>query len=99
MGGKIVGRDTFKNDDPSIATQITRLRALNPAPDVITLCSYTPGGASAVRQIRAAGINTPIASDNAMDGGYWLSAVPDLNNFYYASLGSVVGGDPRPKDQ
>jgi branched-chain amino acid transport system substrate-binding protein len=95
VGGKIVGRDTFKNDDPSIATQITRLKALNPAPDVIALCSYTPGGASAVRQIRAAGINTPIASDNAMDGGYWLSAVPDLNNFFYASYGSVVGGDPR----
>ena len=97
VGGKIVGRDTFKNDDPSIATQITRLKALNPTPDVIALCSYTPGGASAVRQIRAAGINTPIASDNAMDGGYWLSAVPDLSNFYYGSLGSVVGGDPRPR--
>jgi ABC-type branched-subunit amino acid transport system substrate-binding protein len=26
-GGKIVGQDTFKNDDPSIATQITRLKA------------------------------------------------------------------------
>ena len=71
--------------------------AQRPAPDVIALCSYTPGGASAVRQIRAAGVNTPIASDNAMDGGYWLNAIPDLNNFYYASLGSVVGGDPRPK--
>ena len=95
LGGKIVGRDTFKNDDPSIATQITRLKALNPAPDVIALCSYTPGGASATRQIRAAAIKTPIASDNAMDGGYWLNAVPDLSDFYYASYGSIVGGDPR----
>ncbi len=95
-GGKIVGQDSFKNDDPSIATQITRLKAANPAPDVIHICSYPPGGASAVRQIRAAGIKTPIASDNAMDGGYWLNAVPDLNEFYFASLGSVVGGDPRP---
>ena len=95
-GGKIVGQDTFKNDDPSIASQITRLKAVDPAPDVIELCSYPPGGASAVRQIRAAGIKTPIAGDNAMDGTYWLSAVPDLSDFYYASLGSVVGGDPRP---
>ena len=94
-GGKIVGQDSFKNDDPSIATQITRLKAVNPAPDVIELCSYPPGGASAVRQIRAASINTPIASDNAMDGTYWLNAVPDLSDFYFASLGSIVGGDPR----
>jgi branched-chain amino acid transport system substrate-binding protein len=96
VGGKIVGQDTFKNDDPSIATQITRLKAVNPAPDVIELCSYPPGGASAVRQIRAAGIKTPITSDNAMDGTYWLNAVPDLSDFYFASLGSIVGGDPRP---
>ena len=95
-GGKIVGQDSFKNDDPSIATQITRLRAVNPAPDVIEICSYPPGGASAVRQIRAAGVTTSIASDNAMDGTYWLNAVPDLSNFYFASLGSIVGGDPRP---
>jgi branched-chain amino acid transport system substrate-binding protein len=95
-GGKIVGQDSFKNDDPSIATQITRLKAVNPAPDMIELCSYPPGGASAVRQIRAAGIKTPITADNAMDGTYWLNAVPDLNDFYFASLGSIVGGDPRP---
>ncbi len=95
-GGKIVGQDTFKNDDASIAGQITRLKAVNPAPDVIELCSFPPGGASAVRQIRAAGIKTPITTDNAMDGTYWLGAVPDLSDFYYASLGSVVGGDPRP---
>jgi branched-chain amino acid transport system substrate-binding protein len=95
VGGKIVGQDTFKNDDPSIATQITRLKSVNPAPDVIELCSYPPGGASAIRQIRAAGIKTPITSDNAMDGVYWLGAVPDLNDFYFASLGSIVGGDPR----
>ena len=95
-GGKIVGQDTFKNDDASIAGQITRLKAVNPAPDVIELCSFPPGGASAVRQIRAAGIRTPIATDYAMDGTYWLGAVPDLSDFYYSSLGSVVGGDPRP---
>ena len=95
-GGKVVGQDTFKNDDPSIATQITRLKAVNPAPDVIEICSYPPGGASAVRQIRAAGVTTAIASDNAMDGTYWLNAVPDLTNFFFASLGSIVGGDPRP---
>jgi hypothetical protein len=54
----------------SCSAQITRLKAVNPAPDVIELCSYPQGGASAVRQIRAASIKTPIASDNAMDGTY-----------------------------
>ncbi len=73
-GGKVIGNDVFKNDDPSIAAQITRLKGLSPQPDVIELCSYPPGGASAVRQIRAAGITTPIATTTAMDGDYWLEA-------------------------
>jgi branched-chain amino acid transport system substrate-binding protein len=97
VGGTIVGRDVFKNDDPSVAAQITRIRAASPQPDVIMLCTYTPGGASAVRQIRAAGINIPIANGMAMDGTYWTAAVPGLANFYVPVQGSIYGNDVDPK--
>ena len=95
-GAKIVGRDTFKNGDPSIASQVTRIKNLDPAPDVIMLCSFNPGGGAAVRQIRAAGIKTPIFASSAMDGNYWLDAVPNLSDFYYAAFGSLYGDDRRP---
>jgi branched-chain amino acid transport system substrate-binding protein len=94
-GAKIVGRDTFKNGDPSIASQVTRIKNLDPAPDVIMLCSFNPGGGAAVRQIRAAGIKTPIFASSAMDGNYWLDAVPDLSDFYYPAFGSIYGDDRR----
>jgi branched-chain amino acid transport system substrate-binding protein len=60
------------------------------------LCTYEPGGASAIRQIRAAGINVPLLSGSSMDGNYWLAAVPDLKDFYIAAQAAVVG-DPRPE--
>jgi branched-chain amino acid transport system substrate-binding protein len=87
-GGKIVGRDTFKNGDSSIASQITRLRSAMQAQkvDMIMLCSYLPGGGSATRQIRAAGIDLPIFNGSSMDGTYWLDAVPNLSNFYLSDL-------------
>lgn len=88
------GVDTFKNDDPSVATQITRLKALNPQPDVIFICTYAPGGPTALRQIRAAGITQPIMSGLAMDGAYWLAGAPGLSNFYVPSYGSIFGDDP-----
>jgi branched-chain amino acid transport system substrate-binding protein len=94
-GAKIVGRDTFKNGDPSIVSQVTRIKNLDPAPDVITLCTFTPGGGAAVRQIRAAGIKTPIFASIAMDGNHWLDAVPNLNEFYYPVHGSIYGDDQR----
>lgn len=95
--GTIVGTDTFQNGDPSIATQITRLQAVTPRPDFIYLDTYTPGGASALRQIRAAGINIPIFAAEGLEGTYWLAAVPHLSNFYTVYIaGGIHGDDPRP---
>ena len=96
-GTEIVGRDTFKNDDASIASQISRIKALPEQPDVIMLCSYIPGAASAVRQLRAAGIDSLILNGSSMDGSYWLDATPNLSNFVVPVQGSIYGDDPRPE--
>ena len=95
-GGDIVGEATFKNGDPSVATQIQKIKNTKPTPDVIYLCSVVPGGATATKQIRDAGISTPILADTAMSGNYWLNAVPKLNNFYVPTWLSLTGDDPRP---
>jgi branched-chain amino acid transport system substrate-binding protein len=94
---KLVGSDTYKNDDASIASQITRIKGLAKEPDAIVLCSMMPGVVSAIKQIRAAGIKSMIVNGSAVDGSYWLSAVPDLSNFYVTVQGSVYGDDPNPK--
>ena len=92
-----LGEDTFQNNDPSIASQITRLKALDPQPDAIMYCSYPPGGAAALKQLRAAGVNIPMLSGEGMGGNYWLDAVPNLSGLYYAIYGSIFGDDPRPE--
>ncbi len=90
----LLGIDEFKNADPSIATQIARIKVLNSQPDVIFICSYVPGGATAIRQVRAAGINQPMMTGVAMDGEYWLEGVPGLEKFYVPVPGNVFGFDP-----
>lgn len=92
---KLVGEDTFKNEDASIAAQITRIKSLPEEPDAIMLCTMMPGAVSAIKQIRAAGINSMILNGSAVDGSYWLSAVPDLSNFYTPVQGSIYGDDPN----
>ena len=96
-GAEVVGRDTFKNDDASVAAQITRIKSLDKEPDAIMLCSVMPGASSVIKQIRAAGINSMILNGSAVDGSYWLDSVPDLSNFYVPVQGSVFGDDPDPK--
>ena len=96
LGGKILGHDVFKNDDTSIASQITRIKNLPQEPDVIEICSYIPGGASALRQIRAAGIKSAIGGGSSMSGTYWLKAVPNLSGHYVPEQASIYGDDPNP---
>ena len=95
-GASLVGEDTFKNEDASIAAQITRIKSLDKEPDAIMLCTMMPGAVSAIKQIRAAGITSMILNGSGVDGSYWLSAVPDLSNFYVPVQGSIYGDDPNP---
>jgi branched-chain amino acid transport system substrate-binding protein len=90
------GKDTFGGEDPQIASQITRIKALPKQPDFIVLSSFPPGGSSALRQLRAAGVNQPVLASESWDGDFWLEAVPNLSDFYFVTYGSVFGNDTRP---
>jgi branched-chain amino acid transport system substrate-binding protein len=95
----LLGMDTFGGEDPQIASQITRIKALPAQPDFIVLASFPPGGVSAMRQIRAAGIGTPLLGSESWDGDFWLEGVPNLSEMYFVTYGSMFGSDPRPAVQ
>jgi branched-chain amino acid transport system substrate-binding protein len=87
----IVLEDTFKNGDVSVATQISRYQALPQKPQVMIICSVPPGLASAIRQLRSAGIEIPILSGCGGDGSAWHAAVPGLSNYYYLNYSADAG--------
>ncbi len=93
----LLGEDVFKNTDASIAAQVTRIKNLENPPDIIYICSYPPGAAMAIRQIRGAGIDTTILGNLGMGGPFWLSSVPGLSNYYAISYQTLLGDDPRPR--
>ncbi len=97
-GGTVAGEDTFKQDDPSIASQITRMQqvAAKTPIDFVMICSYSAGNVSAIKQLRAAGMTMAIGGGDSMDGDYWTSAIPHLDNHYAITVGSTFGDDPRP---
>ena len=100
LGGEVVGVDTFMQEDPSIASQITRYKQAaeeKGEPEILALCSYVPGAVGAIRQLRGAGIEAAIVSGDAMDGHYWAEGVPGLSNHYAVTHGSIYGDDPRPE--
>jgi branched-chain amino acid transport system substrate-binding protein len=93
-GAKVIGKDLFLNSDASVATQIARIKAARP--DVLLLSSFPPGGASALKQIRAAGIDIPVIGDIGFDGRYWYGSVPKLSNFFGPRPVSQFGDSDNP---
>lgn len=94
LGGAVAGRSTFLNSDPTIANQVTDVRGTDA--DVVLVCSYPPGGASAIRQLRTGGVTLPLFGGAGFDGTFWLEAIPDLSDFYHPSMVSSAGDDPNP---
>ena len=87
QGGKIAGSADFQNEDESIASQITELKSSDA--DLVVICSYPPGGASAIKQIQAAGVDLPISASSAFDGTFWLKGIPNPDDIYMTSNGSA----------
>lgn len=100
LGGTLTGKDTFSAADSTVAAQVSALSAAvqKGDVDVVMLCTFLPNGASVLRQIRAAGIDVPIMSGEAMAGSFWTDAVPGLSDFYTAQYAGV-SNDPRPEVQ
>jgi branched-chain amino acid transport system substrate-binding protein len=88
LGGTISGEDTFVSGPAlDISSQVTRLRGKAKATDVIYDGSWLPGGATAIRQIRDAGIQLPIATNNSIDGSLLTQVAGRVSNLY--GMGSV----------
>lgn len=93
LGGTISDSVDFENTDASISSQVNRLKSSDA--DAVIMCSYPPGGAAAIKQIRAAGVELPIYGPTAFDGLFWLKGIPNTEDIYFTSNGSSY--DPPNK--
>jgi branched-chain amino acid transport system substrate-binding protein len=93
LGGTITDSVDFENTDASISSQISKLKSSDA--DAVVMCSYPPGGAAAIKQIRAAGVPLPIYGPTAFDGLFWVKGIPNTEDIYFTSNGSSY--DPPDK--
>jgi branched-chain amino acid transport system substrate-binding protein len=87
LGGTIAGAVDFENGDESVAGQVSELRGSDA--DAVVMCSYPPGGAAAIKQIRAAGIDVPILGPGGFDGTFWLKGISSTKDIFATSNGSA----------
>ncbi len=98
LGGEIVGEDTYTQGDQDFSAQLQRLSALDEQPDVIFVSSYMPDLGLIIREIRAAGIDSPIMGGDSYDDPALLEVLGEEYgaDIYYAthSYLSEEAGEP-----
>ncbi len=96
LGGTIAGEETFEQTDVQLQGAISRYQNLDAEPDVIVMCSYGAGGATAIRQLRAAGVETELFLNLGFAGDFWVDQIGEpLDNTWMSTYVSWTGDDPR----
>lgn len=98
LGGEIVSDDVYTAGDQDFSAQIGRIQALPEPPDLIYISGVNPELATILRQVRAAGIETPLmGGDTYDDAQLWAALGPDLgDDLFFAThawLGPEAGGN------
>lgn len=90
LGGQIVGEDTFVGgENTDISAQATRAKAAAANADVIYVGSWNPGGSTAVRQLRDAGITLPIVGNQSSDGKLTQQVAGSVSDYYSTPLACI----------
>jgi branched-chain amino acid transport system substrate-binding protein len=87
LGGTIDGSVDIKITDELFDAQVSQLKDSNA--DAVIMCSSPPGGAAAIKQIRAAGIDVPILGPSGFDGTFWVKGISNTEDIYFTSNGSI----------
>jgi branched-chain amino acid transport system substrate-binding protein len=94
LGGKIVGTDSYTAGAATFSPQVTRLKNFKPVPSVIETFAYIPDSPTLFKQIREAGIKTPIIGSDGDDASELITGAGSAANgvvfttHYYPSPGS-----------
>jgi len=100
-GGKIVGTDKVNslNGQSDFSSTISKIKGMNPAPQVIEAQMIFPNIGSFVKQLRAAGINTPVLGSVTLQTRELPKAVGPAGsrNIYYAGQVYFEGAGQDPK--
>jgi branched-chain amino acid transport system substrate-binding protein len=66
-GGRIAGEDTFKIGSTDYGTQVAKIKAADPQPDVVYTSMFLPDFGAFMKQLRSAGVETPVITVDGND--------------------------------
>ena len=66
-GGTLAGEGTYTMGQQDFAAEVTKIKAMNPQPDVIMTAAYEPDFPAFLQQLRGAGVTAPVLGSDGID--------------------------------
>lgn len=95
MGGSVVAVGEYTMGQQDFSAEVTKIKSLEPSPDVIQTSAYEPDFPAFIKQLRAAGIDAPVLGSDGIDSPttFGLGEVAEgvvFSNAGFASPGSAL---------
>ena len=95
-GGTVVGSDEYKLGAGDYSAVVTKIDQVDPAPDVIFTPMYIPDSVVFLRQLRQAGITTPVLStDGNGDAALLDAGAKAIDGLTFSNSVCTAEGDPN----
>jgi branched-chain amino acid transport system substrate-binding protein len=94
LGGKVIAEDNFSMGQQDFSAQVTKIKSLNPAPDVIMTAAYEPDFPAFIKQLRAAGIKTPVIGSDGIDSPTTFALGDVAEGVVFSTAGYAAPGSP-----
>lgn len=94
-GGEVVGEDSFKIGQTEFGSAVTKIKNANPKPDVIFSPIFVPDSGAFLKQLRSAGVETPLISTDGNDSSLFAdSGGSAVDGTVYSTHGFNEEGGP-----
>jgi branched-chain amino acid transport system substrate-binding protein len=76
-GGEVTSTDVYKIGQTDYGSQVAKIKAASPAPDVIYTPMFIPDFGAFIKQLRSAGVTTPVITTDGNDSTLLLDSAGD----------------------
>jgi len=94
MGGTVVAVGEYTMGQQDFSAEVTKIRALDPAPDVIQTSAYEPDFPAFIKQLRAAGITTQVLGSDGIDSPTTFGLGDVAEGVVFSNAGFASPGSP-----
>ena len=93
-GGALLGEGSFAMGQQDFSAEVTKIAAMDPKPDVIMTAAYEPDFPAFIRQLRGAGVTTPVLGSDGIDSPTTFAMGDLVEGVVFSTAGFATEGSP-----